>query len=82
MNIGSNRSTGVEFNAKYNALKWLSFMADMNYNYFNRQGSLENTSFDFDADQWSGRLTSKLKLPASYPTPPPPLPPVVSSIDD
>jgi hypothetical protein len=44
--------------------KWLSFMVDMNYNYFNRQGSLEGTSFDFNADQWSGRLTGKLKLPA------------------
>lgn len=64
VNIGTNKATGVEFNAKYTAVKWLSFMVDMNYNYFNRQGSLEGTSFDFNADQWSGRLTSKLKLPA------------------
>lgn len=63
MNIGTNRATGAEFNAKYNAVKWLSFMLDMNYNYFNREGSLEGTSFDFSADQWSGRITSKLKLP-------------------
>ena len=38
-------------------------MGDFNYNYFNRQGTLEATSFDFSADQWSTRLTSKFKLP-------------------
>ena len=38
-------------------------MGDFNYNYFNRQGTLEATSFDFNADQWSTRLTSKFKLP-------------------
>jgi outer membrane receptor protein involved in Fe transport len=64
MNIGTNRSTGIEINGKIDATKWLSFNGDFNYNYFNRQGSLEATSFDFNADQWSSKLTAKLKLPA------------------
>ncbi len=63
-NIGTNQATGLEFNAKVTPNKWLSFNGDVNYNYFNRQGELEGTSFDFASDQWSGKVTSKLKLPA------------------
>ena len=62
-NIGTNRSTGVEFNFKYSPKKWLTFNGDFNYNYFNRQGTLEETNIDFTADQWSTKLTSKLQLP-------------------
>ncbi|MEZ4966497.1 MAG: outer membrane beta-barrel family protein [Saprospiraceae bacterium] len=64
LNIGTNRATGFEFNFKYETARWLSFNGDFNLNYFNRQGSLENTSFDFSGDQWSSKLTAKLKLPA------------------
>lgn len=64
LNIGTNRATGIELNGKYEATKWLSINGDFNYNYFNRQGSLEATSFDFTADQWSTKMTAKLKLPA------------------
>jgi outer membrane receptor protein involved in Fe transport len=64
MNIGTNRTTGLEFNFKYSPKRWLTFNGDANYNYFNRQGELEGTSFDFTADQWSGKLTAKFKLPA------------------
>lgn len=64
LNIGTNRSTGLEINAKYTANKKLSFNGDFNYNYFNRQGELAETSFDFNADQWSTKITSKIKFPA------------------
>lgn len=64
MNIGTNRTTGLEFNAKYSPTTWLTLNGDFNYNYFNRQGELEATSFDFTGDQWAGKLTAKLKLPA------------------
>ena len=64
VNIGTNRATGIEFNAKYSASKWLVFNGDFNYNYFNRVGTLENVSFDFNAGRWTSRLTAKLKLPA------------------
>lgn len=63
-NIGTNKAVGVEFNAKYNANKWLSFNGDVNYNYFNREGTFDATVFDFNADQWSSKLTAKFKLPA------------------
>ena len=63
LNIGTNRATGIEVNAKYSANKKLSFNGDFNFNYFNRQGELNATSFDFNADQWTSKITSKIKLP-------------------
>jgi outer membrane receptor protein involved in Fe transport len=64
MNIGSNRSTGLELNGKYTLSKKVSFIGDLNYNYFNRQGQFEGLSFDFTNDQWSAKLSAKFKLPA------------------
>lgn len=64
LNIGTKRSTGVEFNAKFNIHKKFTVNGDVNYNYFNREGELEGTSFDFNADQWSTKWTAKMKLPA------------------
>lgn len=66
LNIGTNRSTGIEVNGKYTASKWLTFQGDFNYNYFSRQGTLEATVFDFAADQWSSKITAKMKLPANF----------------
>ena len=66
INIGTNRSTGVEVNAKYTPAKWLSFNGDFNYRYFNRLGELEGRSFDFSADEWTSRLMAKFKLPAQF----------------
>lgn len=63
-NIGINNTTGIEFNAKYIPTNWLSFTNDFNFSHFVREGSFEGTSFDFKGDQWSTRLTGKLKLPA------------------
>jgi outer membrane receptor protein involved in Fe transport len=64
INIGTNRSTGLELNAKYTPSKWLSFNGDFNYRYFSRLGELEGRSFDFAASAWNSRITSKFKLPA------------------
>ncbi|MDF1868396.1 MAG: TonB-dependent receptor [Saprospiraceae bacterium] len=64
LNIGTNRSTGIEINGKYSPIEWFSIIGDINYNYFNREGSLEAVSFDFTADQWSSKMTTKFKLPA------------------
>jgi outer membrane receptor protein involved in Fe transport len=63
-NVGVNRATGVEFNAKYSPKKWFTLTGDINYNYYDREGSLEGISFDFNSDQWSSKWTAKLKLPA------------------
>ncbi|MEM6807531.1 MAG: outer membrane beta-barrel family protein, partial [Bacteroidota bacterium] len=64
VNIGTNRATGLEVNAKYNPIRWFTVLTDLNYLYFNREGSLENTVFDFNADQYSAKVMSKFKLPA------------------
>lgn len=63
MNVGNNYSTGVEFNGKYNIGKKVSFLGDANYSLFQRRGTFENTSFDFNGNRWSAKLTSKVKLP-------------------
>ncbi|MEM9820816.1 MAG: outer membrane beta-barrel family protein [Bacteroidota bacterium] len=63
LNIGVNQSTGLEFNAKYSPSKKWSINGDFNYNYFDREGTFESTSFDFSASQWSTKWTLKFKLP-------------------
>lgn len=65
-NIGENNTTGLEFNAKYSPAKWLTLNGDFNYSQFNRDGTFENTVFDFNGNQWSSKLMAKLKLPADF----------------
>lgn len=64
LNIGTNRSTGVEFNSKYSPTNWLTLNGDFNYSQFTRNGFFDETVFDFSADQWSSKLMAKFKLPA------------------
>ena len=59
MNIGLRRSMGLEVNAKYEPLKWLTLNGDLNYNHFTREGTYEAIAFDFNADKWSAKLNSK-----------------------
>ncbi len=66
MNIGTNSAVGLELNAKYIPMKWLTLNTDWNFRYFNRQGEFEGTSFDFNANVWSGRLVSKFSLPKDF----------------
>jgi len=63
-NIGTNRATGIEYNFKYDPLDWLTINGDFNFNYFNREGQLEGTNFDFSAERWSTKINTKFKLPA------------------
>ncbi|HZJ20217.1 MAG TPA: outer membrane beta-barrel family protein, partial [Pricia sp.] len=65
-NIGTNKSTGIEFNAKYSPAKWLTLNGDFNYNQFQRDGIFETTVFDFNGDQWSSKLMTKIKFPADF----------------
>ncbi|WP_152286353.1 outer membrane beta-barrel family protein [Flavicella marina] len=62
-NIGTKNSIGFETNGKYNANNWLTFNGDFNYNYFERNGSYEEQSFDFVGRQWSARLGTKIRFP-------------------
>lgn len=65
-NIGTNNTTGLEVNAKISPAKFLSLSSDFNLNAFQRKGTLENQSFDFNGNRWSLRLMSKWKLPAKF----------------
>ncbi|WP_196890683.1 outer membrane beta-barrel family protein [Aureivirga marina] len=64
-NIGTNGATGLELNLKYNPFRWFTFTGNFNYNYFDRKGQYEDTSFDFTGDRFTTRVTGKFKLPAS-----------------
>ncbi|MDN5210447.1 TonB-dependent receptor [Fulvivirgaceae bacterium BMA12] len=66
LNIGTDKTTGFEVNAKYDPVRWLAINGDLNYNQFNREGDFENQSFDFEGDRWTSRLTTKFKLPAQF----------------
>ncbi|MCB0760787.1 MAG: TonB-dependent receptor [Flavobacteriales bacterium] len=61
-NVGSRRKTGFELNGKYQPLKWLTFNGDFNYGRFDRKGQYGSQDFSFSNDQWSSRLTAKIKL--------------------
>ncbi|MEM7187863.1 MAG: TonB-dependent receptor, partial [Bacteroidota bacterium] len=63
-NIGTNATIGFETNGKYSPTKWLTLTGDFNFNYFDRKGTFEQQVFDFSGEQWSGRLGSKIGLPA------------------
>lgn len=63
-NVGINNTTGIEFNAKFMPLDWLTLTNDFNYSHFMREGMFESMSFDFKGNRWSTRLMGKIKLPA------------------
>ncbi|TKD56561.1 outer membrane beta-barrel family protein [Flavobacterium sp. ASW18X] len=62
-NVGTSNATGIEFNTKYSPTSWLTFNADFNYSYLDRNGTFEDNVFDFTTDQWSSKINSKFKLP-------------------
>jgi len=61
-NIGTNKATGVEVNFKYSPINKITFNGDANYNIFVRKGTFSDQNFDFTADQWFGKLTTKYKI--------------------
>jgi outer membrane receptor protein involved in Fe transport len=62
-NVGINRATGVELVGKYNPFEWWALSSEFNYNYYRREGVMETATFNFDADQWTARMTTRFKLP-------------------
>ncbi len=66
VNLGRTNATGIEYNAKYDPVKWLTANFDFNYNYFDRYGELEGTVVDFSADRWMSNLILKFKLPEGF----------------
>jgi outer membrane receptor protein involved in Fe transport len=64
LNIGTNKKTGMSIDGKYTATKWLTITGDFNFGMFSREGKYESENFNFRGDQWEGKFTTKLKLPA------------------
>lgn len=64
LNIGTNGSTGFEFNGKYDPCKWVTLNADLNIGMFDRKGTYAEQSFDFTGQKLTSRLTTQFKLPA------------------
>ncbi len=64
-NVGTNKATGLEVNFKYSPSHKFTFNGDANYNIFKREGKFNDQIFDFSADQWSGKLTTKYKVSKS-----------------
>ncbi len=65
-NIGTNGTTGFELNGKYQLSKKITINGDVNINFFTRKGEFQSRNFDFQGEQWGGRLTSKFKLPRNF----------------
>ncbi len=65
-NIGTNKKLGVSINGKYTPKKWFTLTGDINYGTYTREGDFEGESFDMTADQWSSKMTGKIKLPADF----------------
>lgn len=64
-NIGTDKASGLELNFKYSPQKKITISGDVNYSVFKREGTFGDQEFDFSADQWSGKLTSKYKVSKS-----------------
>ena len=62
LNIGTEKTTGLEYNFKYTLGKSVTFNGDANYNIFSREGVFDEQIFDFTADQWSAKVTSRYKV--------------------
>lgn len=72
-NLGTEDKTGFEFTLNYAPKKWLTLNANMNfynnktkgdYTYTNTSNEVKVQNFDFNANTWTSRLTSKVILPA------------------
>lgn len=65
-NIGSSKTSGIEFNGKINPTNWFTLSGDFNINFFDRKGVFESQTFDFNGNQWASSLASKFKLPLEF----------------
>lgn len=71
-NLGTEDKTGFEFTLNYQPKKWITLNANFNffnnktkgdYTYVNSSNQTIVQNFDFDANTWFSRLTSKVTLP-------------------
>ena len=65
-NLGTKTVNGIEVNGKFDLSKSVVINGDFNFNAFSRQATWLNQSFDFEGNQWSSEITSKLKMPKDF----------------
>ena len=65
-NIGTNKTTGIEFNAKYEPIEKVTLLGEFGFNYFDRRGEFDDRNFDFTATRWNTEATAKIKFPAQF----------------
>ena len=73
INLATEYRYGFELNLNYNPIRWWRINANANlyqvstrgdYAYVDYQGNTVNQNFDNDAFTWSGRINSRVTLPA------------------
>ena len=62
LNIGTADTRGIEYNFKYIPFKKLVINGDFNYNFFIREGTFQDQTFDFSNDQYNIKLNARVKF--------------------
>lgn len=74
INLNTEYRYGVEFNFNYNPAKWMRLNGNLNfyeqqtrgdYTFTDFNGNEVHENFDYDAFNWSGRLTARVTLPGA-----------------
>lgn len=66
INIDYEIRSGIELSTLYNPLKWLQINAEMNYYRFKQKGNYMNENLDYSSENFTGRLSTQIKLPAKF----------------
>lgn len=66
INIDYEIRRGIELSTLYNPLKWLQINAEMNYYHFKQKGNYMNENLDYSSENFTGRLSTQIKLPAKF----------------
>ncbi len=62
VNIGTDKSYGLELGFVYKPTKWLGIYNEVTLNGYNQKGNYENTNFDANGFAFGGRLHLKFKV--------------------
>ena len=66
VNLGRETRVGLELSVLYNPAKWLNVNAELNLFRFRQQGTYQEQDFGFSDQAVTGRLSTRLKLPAKF----------------
>ncbi|WP_394330128.1 outer membrane beta-barrel protein [Gillisia marina] len=66
VNIGTDKSYGLELGIVYKPLSWLGLYNEVTLNAYSQNGSYQNTNFDSEGVAFSGRLHLNFKVSNSF----------------